>query len=559
MNPTIAASLFLSVILFAVVTTPAAENPTDDEIRDILRERIDTAKKGVGMVVGIIDEKGTRIVSYGWMDGSKSRPVDGDTVFEIGSATKVFTCLLLADMVERGEVKLDDPIAKYLPKSVKVPTRNGREITLVDLATQSSGLPRMPDNFTPKNWNNPYADYTVEQMYDFLSRYTLTRDIGAEYEYSNFGMGLLGHILALKAGTNYEALVLQRVCRPLGMTNTLITLTPELKARLATGHDQMNKPVENWDFPTLAGCGALRSTANDLLKLAAASAGLVKTDLSAAMELAQTPRHDAGSPTLKIGLGWHISTKYDVELVWHNGATGGYHSFVGFDKKSKRCIVMLANSANGIDDIACHLLNANYELQHFEAPKEHVAIQLDAKILDRYVGRYQLSPASFFNVRRANDRLQAQLTGQPYFDVFPESQSNFFYEAVDAQLTFNTNAEGRATDLVLHQNGANLPAPRISDETEKERVAVKIDPKIYDAYAGQYELAPGAVFTVRRDGDRLVVQLTGQPFFEVFPESAANFFYKVVDAQITFVKNDKGEATELILHQNGDKTAKRMK
>jgi hypothetical protein len=363
----------------------------------------------------------------------------------------------------------------------------------------------------------------------------------------------------LKAGTNYEALVLQRICRPLGMTNTMITLTPEMKAHLATGHDEMNQPVENWDFPTLAGCGALRSTANDLLKFAAANAGLTKTDLSAAMELEQTPRRDAGLPTLKIALGWHVSTKYDVELVWHNGGTGGYHSFVGFNKKSKRCTVMLANSANGIDDIACHLLETKYELQHFEPAKAHVATQLDSKTLDRYVGRYQLSPSAFFNVRRGGDRLQVQLTGQSYFDVFPESPTNFFYEAVDAQITFNTNAEGRATSLVLHQNGRDQTAPKIADAPEKERVAVKLDPKIYDAYAGQYELLPGAVFTVRRDGDRLVVQLTGQPFFEVFPESETSFFYKVVDAQITFVKNDKGEVTELILHQNGDKTAKRIK
>jgi D-alanyl-D-alanine-carboxypeptidase/D-alanyl-D-alanine-endopeptidase len=559
MNPTIAASLFLSVMLFAVISPRAAENPTDDEIRAILGERIDTAKKGVGMVAGIIDEKGTRTVSYGWTDRDKSRAVDGDTVFEIGSVTKVFTSLVLADMVQHGEVKLDDPISKYLPKSVKVPTRNGKEITLVDLATHTSGLPRLPDNLSPKDERNPYADYTVEQMYDFLSRCTLTRDIGEKYEYSNFGVGLLGHILALKAGTNYEALVVQRVCRPLGMTNTMITLTPELKARLATGHNELGKPVENWDLGALAGAGALRSTANDMLKLAAANAGLVNTDLSTAMELEQTPRHDAGSPTLKIGLGWHISTKYDAELIWHNGGTGGYHSFVGFDKKSKRCVVVLANSANSIDDIGCHLLNARYELQHFEPSKAHVAIQLDSKILDRYVGRYQLAPSAFFNVRRAEDRLQAQLTGQSYFDLFPESRTNFFYDVVDAQITFNTNAEGLATNLVLHQNGRDMPAPKISDEPEKERVAVKIDPKIYDAYAGQYELAPGAVFTVRRDGDRLLAQLTGQTFLEVFPESETNFFYKVVDARLTFVKNDKGEVTELILHQNGDQIAKRMK
>jgi hypothetical protein len=296
-----------------------------------------------------------------------------------------------------------------------------------------------------------------------------------------------------------------------------------------------------------------------MLKLAAANAGLVKSDLRPAMELAQTPRHDAGSPTMKIGLAWHIATKYDTELVWHNGGTGGYHSFVGFDKKGKRCVVVLANSANAIDDIGFHLLEAKYELQHFEPGKEHVAIQMEPNVLDRYVGRYQLTPFAFFNVRRAEGHLQAQLTGQSYLDLFPESQTDFFYDVVDAQISFNTNAGGRVTSLVLHQNGQNLTAKKIPDEPEKGRMTIKLDPKIYDAYAGQYELAPGTVFTVRRDGDRLLAQLTGQTFLEVFPESETDFFYKVMDARLTFVKNDKGEVTDLILHQNGDHTARRVK
>ena len=547
------------ICLFGLLLAPqsgeAQPSPTDDEVKAILRERIDTAKKALGIVVGIIDEKGARIMGHGWADDGKKMEVNGDTVFEIGSVTKVFTSLLLADMVEHGEVKLDDPIAKFLPPSVKVPARNGKEIKLVDLATHTSGLPRLPDNLTPKDEANPYADYTVEQMYDFLSRYELTRDIGAKYEYSNLGVGLLGHILALKAGTNYEALLLARMCRPFGMTNTRITLSPEMKARLATGHDGAGRAVKNWDIPTLAGAGGLRSTANDLLKFAAANMGLASSSLRPAMELEQTPRHEAGSPTMHIGLGWHIASEHGTELVWHNGGTGGYHSFIGFDKKRKLGAVVLANSANDIDDIGFHLLNGQYELT-----KQRATILLDSAILDGYVGRYQLTPLFFFNVRRAGDGLEAQLTGQPYFEIFPKDRTNFFYEVVDAQITFNTDANGRATSLVLHQNGLDQTAKKISDEPLKDRTAVKLDPKVYDAYAGQYELAPGAVFIVKRDAEQLMVQLTGQPFWEVFPESETNFFYKVVDAQLTFVKNDKGEVTSLILHQNGaDQMAKRLK
>ncbi len=439
----------------------AGASPEDAEVTSLLRERVDQAKQGSCLVVGLIDETGSRIVSYGHPSRTNHGPVDGDTVFEIGSATKVFTALLLAEAIDHGELKLDDPISKYLPSSVKVPARNGRQITLLDLATHTSGLSRMPDHFAPKNPENPYADYTVEQMYAFLSAYTLPRDIGAEYEYSNLGVGLLGHILALRAGTNYEALVLERICRPLGMTNTQITLSLDQNTRLATGHDAAGKPVANWDIPTLAGAGALRSTANDLLKFLAANLGLVKSDLGPAMQLAQKSRHDAGSPDMEIGLCWHIAKKYGARLVWHNGGTGGYHSFIGFDPQKKRGVVVLANSAKSIDDLGFHLLEPKYPVTRTQPAKDRIAIGLEPKILDRYVGRYELMPGMLFNLRRDGGHLMAQLTGQSYLEIFPESETEFFYKVVDAQITFVKDDQGRVTELILHQNGRNQKAARI--------------------------------------------------------------------------------------------------
>ena len=187
--------------------------------------------------------------------------------------------------------------------------------------------------------------------------------------------------------------MLQRICRPLGMTNTLITLTPELRARLATGYNAAGEPVANWDMPTLAGAGALRSTANDMLKFVAANLGLTKSDLWPAMQLAQAPRHEASSPAMpdtQIGLCWHVSNQFGTEVIWHNGGTGGYHSFIGFDQKNRRGVVVLSNSAHFIDDIGFHLLEPKYPLAHFEPAKERVAIHLEPEILDRYVGRYEL-------------------------------------------------------------------------------------------------------------------------------------------------------------------------
>jgi D-alanyl-D-alanine-carboxypeptidase/D-alanyl-D-alanine-endopeptidase len=206
-----------------------------DDICVFLEQRIEVEKRDVGMVVGLVDEHGSSIVSYGKMDDGASPEVNGITLFEISSITKTFTALLLQDMVERGEMKLDDPVVKYLPKSAKVPTRNGRESTLLHVATHTSGLPRNPENLDPKHADNPLAEYTAEKLNAYLSGCKLTRHPGAKFEYSNLGSGLLGHVIAPKAGTDYESLVADRICRPLKMESTRITMTPELKARFATG------------------------------------------------------------------------------------------------------------------------------------------------------------------------------------------------------------------------------------------------------------------------------------------------------------------------------------
>lgn len=364
-NRALSIALFVTLGLLPTQARLAQTELTDDQIKNILRDRIDVAKKSVGIVVGLIDDKGTHVVSYGKPSQDSTQTVNGDSVFEIGSVTKVFTATLLADMVERSELSLDDPISKFLPKTVKAPTHDGKEITLRQLSSQVSGLPRMPANFAPKDQTNPYADYSVEQMYAFLSGYALTRDPGAQYLYSNLGVGLLGHILTLRARMDYETLVRTRILQPLKMNDTAIELTSPMKARLATGHNQNLKPVANWDIPTLAGAGALRSTVNDLLKFVAANLGLTKSPLAVAMQNAHQPQHETGTPGLEVGLGWHILKRFDTEIVWHNGGTGGYHSFVGFIKAKRKGVVVLSNSTNDIDDIGRHLLESQYPLAKF--------------------------------------------------------------------------------------------------------------------------------------------------------------------------------------------------
>ncbi|HSB09399.1 MAG TPA: serine hydrolase [Blastocatellia bacterium] len=459
--------VFQALVLLTAATLALPGHPpvgttqaTDDEIKSILRDRVAFAKKSVGIVVGVIDEKGARVISFGSPSQNTDQALDGNTVFEIGSVTKVFTATLLADMAERGEVNLNDPISKYLPKSVKAPTHEGKEITLLHLSSQASGLPRLPGNMAPKDQTNPYADYSVEQMYAFLSSYTLTRDPGAQYLYSNLGVGLLGHILTLRAGMDYDTLVMTRICQPLKMDNTRIKLTGEMKAHLATGHNGALQPVPNWDIPTLAGAGALRSTVNDMLKFVAANIGLLKSPLASAMQKTHRPQHETGTAGLEVGLGWHILKRFDTEIVWHNGGTGGYHSFIGFDGKKRRGVVVLSNSTNDIDDIGRHLLETQYPLAKLETGGRR-AIKVDPKLFEPYVGEYQIGTGFLIKISREGDRLFGQVGGEEKLELLAETETDFFFKDVDVQITFIKSNDGEVTRLVLHQNRINQTAMKI--------------------------------------------------------------------------------------------------
>ncbi|MGA2183808.1 MAG: serine hydrolase [Bryobacteraceae bacterium] len=431
-----------------------------DGIQETLANRVDQ-KKAVGIVVATIDANGRNVVSFGKIAKDRAEIPDANTVFEIGSVTKAFTSLLLADMVERGEVRLDTPVADLLPKTVKVPSRNGRQITLLDLSTQSSGLPRLPANLRPADLANPYADYSAARLYEFLSGYTLPRDPGEKYEYSNLGAGLLGHALALKAGMSYEELVRKRILEPLGMHSTSIALTDDQKKRLAPGYNAALNPAKNWDFDALAGCGALRSTANDMLRFLSANLELTDTPLKAALRRMRSVRKPTGVPDLDIAMAWHVFTKFGGEIIWHNGGTGGYRSFVGFDPAAKKGVVILCNTFMDNDDLGLHILDSRYPVARFSAAREHVQIAVDPEVFKRYEGEYQLAPAFTIKVTRDGNRLLAQATNQPAFEIFAEKENEFFYKVVDAQITFVVDSAGRTTHLVLHQNGQDMKAVRI--------------------------------------------------------------------------------------------------
>jgi len=288
-----------------------------------------------GVVIGVSQGGKRRILAYG--------PVKEDSVFEIGSISKTFTALMLAQMVEQHKVKLDDPVRELLPQGT-VGKPDGAEITLLDLATQHSGLPRMPDNFNPADAQDPYADYRPANLYAFIGKHGVSKPADAKFNYSNLGVGLLGQALANRAGTTYPELLKALVSGPLGLNDTVVKLSPDQEERFAQGHGAQHQPARPWNLDALAGAGAIRSTAADMLTYLEAQlhperapAGTLASALALCHEV-----HGDALPGMKIGLAW--LRENDTGAFWHNGGTGGYSSYALFNPKEDYAVVVLFNT-----------------------------------------------------------------------------------------------------------------------------------------------------------------------------------------------------------------------
>jgi len=445
-----AAALLLAAVLPAVL--PAVD---DARVRRLLKQRVEDEKKIRGLVAGVVDEQGARVITQG--DG-----LNGDSVFEIGSITKVFTAILLAEMAERGEVALDDPVQKYLPENVTLPVRNAKPITLRSIAAQSSGLPRLPANLAPKDPRNPYADYTADMLYDAVRRVKIEHDPLEHYEYSNFAFGLLGHVLALRAGKPYEDLLRERVLAPLGLSDTAIALSEDQARRFVPGFTAMLAPTGPWDLPTLAGAGALRSTANDMNKFLRAQLGLSKVDgpLGRALEKAREPVRATGVPGLQIALAWHILTRpvgdpNATRLIWHNGGTGGYRSWLGLRPETKSGVVVLANTAFSVDDIARNMLDPGYRVEAFIPNARKRELMVEEERLQRFTGRYRVNANLELVITLEDGRLRAQAPGQAKVTLYAETPERFFVKEAEIQIAFGIGG------LVLTQNSQSVEAEKV--------------------------------------------------------------------------------------------------
>jgi CubicO group peptidase (beta-lactamase class C family) len=327
------------------VSAADLESVLDKDLAEAIKSGQLAPGTGAGVSIGVVEHGVRRVFSYG-----EARP---DSIFEIGSITKTFTGLVLSQLVEQGKVKLDEPVRELLPPGT-VSKPAGDEITLLDIATQHSGLPRLPDNFKPADSSNPYADYRAANLYEFLAKHGVAKPAAPGFLYSNLGFGLLGQALAVRSGLSYPALLKEQVIDPLGLKDTTVSLTPEQLARFIPGHGADHRQAHAWDQDALAGAGAIRSTAGDMLTyleanlhpeaLKPAGSSPAAATLSAALARQHELRADA-MPGTRIALAWLFVT--ESGSYWHNGATGGYSSFAFFNPQGDYAAVVLLNTSIG--------------------------------------------------------------------------------------------------------------------------------------------------------------------------------------------------------------------
>jgi CubicO group peptidase (beta-lactamase class C family) len=443
-------------LLIAVVamTTFAADRKA--AVDQIVQPLIDSGT-APAVVVAVIEAGKPQFFGYG--KGIGGAAPDASSIFEIGSVTKTFTTLALAEMVERKMVALDDPVRKYLPPDAVPPGKEGEpEIRLVDLASQHSGLPRLPGNLHPKDMANPYADYTRQMLYEFLAKQTLHLPPNAGFLYSNLGMGLLGHVLSLRYGKSYEQMIVDLIATPLDMNDTRITLNADQQKRFLIGHDADGNEVRYWDIPTLAGAGALRSDAADLARYIQAQID-PPAKLKPAIDLQHQEQHKLGASGA-IALAWII--KPDGKTYWHNGGTAGFTTYVSFNTERKSGVVVLVDNGGQLMDQIGDRLEHMLAGDKVEPIPIHHAITLDPATLDQYVGSYEVIPGVRMQITKAGDQLYVQLPNQPRFRLFAESKDKFFLRIVDASITFDRDDQGKISAIVLHQNGRETKGKRVA-------------------------------------------------------------------------------------------------
>lgn len=476
--------------------------------------------------------------SYGSANLEWNIPNSSTAKFRIGSVTKQFTAAAILLLEERGKLKVEDPVKKHLPD---VPTA-WDAVTIYHLLTHTSGIP----SFTgfPEYGQLKLSPTSAEKLVAKFRDKPLDFEPGAKFSYSNSGYLLLGYLIEKLSGQSYEKFLQENIFTPLGMKDSGYDSNSAIIAHRASGYapspsGPINAPFIDMSVPHAA--GALYSTTEDLLKWEQGLFG-GKVLSAASLQKMTTPFKD----NYAFGL-----TVRDVEgrkQISHNGGIEGFNSSLAYYLETKIVVAVLANINSMGPDAMLPKLAALAHGGTITLNSERKEISVPKQILSSYVGTYAMTPKISMMITLNGDQLMAQVSGQGRNPLFAESESKFFLKVVDAQIEFLKDEKSAITDLILKQSGRDIKAHRIS-ATVLERKEVSVAPQILSTYVGSYLLGP-MTLAITLENSQLMMQATGQPKSALFPESETNFFLKVVDAQVEFVK--EGSAVKaLILHQGG--------
>lgn len=427
---------------------------TEPPVAAALRAR--AAHEGMGLAAAVADAAGAQLAFAGRRSAAEPVPPDADARFEYGSISKTFTALLLADMVVRRELALDDRVEAVL--GFRLRDSAGAPLSWADLATHRSGLPRMPANIQPRVEADPYADYGAAELTAFLSGWQAEVPRDTRWEYSNLGFGLLGHALGLRAGKPFAELLRERVLAPLQLDEIQVSLTGRPMPGLLQGHDAKGQPVPRWQFDAMAGAGALVGSTRSLIRYAQAATGLIDTPLKPAFELALTPRAAGPGSVSRIGLGWLFGPLKGRTVANHDGGTFGFSSSLFVDRDARRAAGVLANAMVGVNDLALHALDPSVpprDVAADAAKTQRGAVAVEPAALQPLPGRYALNPQFRVDVRLRDGRLFAQASGQGEFELFALDARRWFARVTALEIHFEGES-GTPPAFVLHQGGQKL-------------------------------------------------------------------------------------------------------
>ncbi len=488
---------------------------------------------------------------YGSANLEWNIPNAPDTRFRLGSITKQFTAASILLLEERGKLSVQDTVKKYMPDAPAA----WDKITLFNLLTHTSGIPGFTE-FPDYAKLEPFAT-TPEQLVARFRDKPLKFEPGSQWEYSNSGYVLLSYLLEKISGTSYEKFVRDNIFTPLGMRDSGYDSNSAIIPHRASGYTSDGNEFRNAGFIHMTvpqGAGGLYSTTEDLLKWEQGLFGgkLLKP---ASLEKMTTPfKND-------YAFGLIVSTSGGRKSIAHNGGIEGFSTHMAYYPGDKLTVVVLGNVEGAAPAAIAGKLAALGAGQNVELTSERREITVDPRVLARYVGTYRLAPGADMLITLDGNQLSEKLGPQPMFPIFPQSETMFFLKVVDAQIEFEKDAGGAVTGLVLHQNGRDMRAPRVSEKAEgpPPRKEIPLPPATLAQYAGTYGLPGGAEVAMTVEDGQLMTQMTGQPKFPLFAESETSFFLKVVDAQVEFVKDASGKVTGLVIHQGGQDIAAQRK